>query len=129
MAYGADQNDGYGAPQPDTQQIYGTYATQNPPSLAANSNLPAAEEGKPAFAVAAHVKAPNTLIYLSDGTNYAVTSYWLADGALHYMTSYGAEDSVPIGEVDLQRTVDANSAQGVQFTLLPGPPGGTGKGR
>jgi hypothetical protein len=71
------------------------------------------------------MRAADTLIYLADGTNYAVTSYWLAAGELHYVTSYGGENAVPIAQIDLQRTVDANAEQGVPFTLRPSPPSQT----
>src|SRR5579875_1492745 len=118
VSYGADHN-GY-EPQADTQQIYGAYAWGN----AEASGQSSSNSQNGSAAPSANAPAPDTLIYLSDGTNYAVTSYWLAGGNLHYITSYGAEDSVPIGQIDLQRTVDANAAQGVQFTLRPAPSAG-----
>jgi hypothetical protein len=65
--------------------------------------------------------APSTLLYMKDGTSYAITDYWLEGGQLHYLTSYGAENTVDLGLVDLQRTVDENAARGVNFTLRPGP--------
>ncbi len=114
QGYGADQS--YGAAQANTQRIYGPYASGSPE--AEDSGGPAAD------AAANGPRRPDTLIYLANGTNCAATSYWLAGGNLHYMTSYGAEDSVPIAQIDLQRTVDANAAQGVQFTLRPGPVAG-----
>ncbi|MGH9740324.1 MAG: hypothetical protein ACRD4X_17315 [Candidatus Acidiferrales bacterium] len=127
-AYGEDGANG--APQADTQRIYGAYAY----------GAPAASEGKSvrddieseslgyrsADADALNSRGPDTLIYLADGTNYAVANYWLAGGDLHYVTSYGAEDAMPIGQIDLQRTVDANAARGVQFTLRPTPATGSG---
>jgi hypothetical protein len=70
-----------------------------------------------------------TVLYLKDGTVYAVSDFWVADGKLVYDTSYGAENSLPLDQLDLEQTVKANAARGVPFTLKskPGPataPGG-----
>ena len=128
--YSADQTEG--APQADTQQIYGDEAERSAFGDAAKqSHAFEAGNGNQSAGVSA-ANGPqriDTLIYLVDGTNYAVTNYWLAGGDLHYLTSYGADDSVPIGNIDLQRTVDANAAQGVPFTLHPGPSTGNAAGR
>ncbi len=64
---------------------------------------------------------PLTVLWMKNDTSYAVTSYWLADGKLHYVTSYGGEDAMGMDELDLQRTVDANANQGVGFVLQPRP--------
>jgi hypothetical protein len=122
VSYGAEHN-GY-EPQPDTRQFYGAYASGNSDATD-QSAFRNSQNGS--TAASTNAPAPDTLIYLADGTNYAVTSYWLAGGKLHYLTSYGAEDSVPIGQIDLQRTVDANAAQGVQFTLRPAPAAGSSR--
>ena len=65
--------------------------------------------------------APLTLIFLVDGTNFAVTDYWLAGGRLHYITSYGGENSVAFEKFDLQKTVDENYKLGILFSLRPAP--------
>jgi hypothetical protein len=44
-------------------------------------------------------------------------------GQLHYVTSYGGENSVDADRVDLQRTVDENAKNGIDFTLRPAQPG------
>ena len=62
-----------------------------------------------------------TVLFLTDGSVYAVTDYWVADGKLHYDTSYGGENSIDMSQLDLQRTVNANAARGVEFTLRPAP--------
>ena len=51
-------------------------------------------------------------LYLKDGTSFAVSDYWLADGKLHYVTSYGGDNAVDESQVDLQRTVNENAARG-----------------
>lgn len=61
------------------------------------------------------------VLYLKDGSSYAVTRYWVAGGNLHYMTTYGGENSVALDQVDVQKTVDENAALGHSFTLAPAP--------
>jgi hypothetical protein len=63
-----------------------------------------------------------TVIYFKDGTSHEVLSYWLDAGKLHYITNYGGETTVDMGQLDLQRTVDENTRLGVDFTLRPNPP-------
>jgi hypothetical protein len=64
---------------------------------------------------------PYVVVFLRDGSSYAVSDYWLAGGKLHYVTSYGGENSVDANKLDLQRTVNENAAHGVTFTLRPAP--------
>jgi hypothetical protein len=61
------------------------------------------------------------VLYLNDGSVYAVTNCWVAGGKLHYEASYGGENSIELSALDLQRTVNANAARGVDFTLRPAP--------
>jgi hypothetical protein len=61
------------------------------------------------------------VIFLRDGSSYAVSDYWLAGGKLHYITSYGGENSVDLNQLDLQRTVNDNATRGIEFTLRPTP--------
>ncbi len=61
------------------------------------------------------------VLYLKDGSSYAVTDYWLENGKLHYVASYGGENSVDESALDLQKTVNENAAQGLTFTLRPAP--------
>jgi hypothetical protein len=64
---------------------------------------------------------PTVLIYLKDGTTYAASDYWLADGQLHYVVNYSGESTLNMDDVDLQRTVDENARRGVRFSLKPSP--------
>jgi hypothetical protein len=64
---------------------------------------------------------PYAIIYMKDGSSYAVTDYWLANGKLHYVTSYGGENAIDQSQLDLQRTVDQNAANGTNFILRPEP--------
>jgi len=58
---------------------------------------------------------------MKNGAVYAVTNYWIADGKLHYLTSYGGENAIDLNDLDLQKTVDVNASRGVEFTLKPAP--------
>jgi hypothetical protein len=64
---------------------------------------------------------PLTVLYLKNGAVYAVTNYWIEDNKLHYLTSYGGEDTISMDEIDLQKTVDVNAKRGVEFILKPRP--------
>jgi hypothetical protein len=64
---------------------------------------------------------PTVLLYLKDGTTFAATDYWLADGRLHYRVSYGGESTLDPNDLDWQRTVNENAKRGVQFKLTPQP--------
>lgn len=67
------------------------------------------------------VAGPILVLYLRDGSGYGVTDYWLADGMLRFVTTYGAEKSIQLDQLDVQRTVDENAANGLYFTLSPSP--------
>jgi len=62
------------------------------------------------------------LLYLKDGSVFAVASYTVSGGKLHYVTRYGGENDIDVDLLDLQKTVDANAARGVTFTLTPPTP-------
>ena len=99
------------------------YDNDTPASDSGASDTPAPEEGTdPSSQTAAPAPPPATLIYLKDGTSYEAMSYWLDAGKLHYITNYGGESAVDMGQLDLQRTVDENARIGVDFTLRPAAP-------
>jgi len=60
-----------------------------------------------------------TLLVFKDHSIYAVSDYWLEGGQLHYVTSYGARNAVPIEQVDLEMTARLNWERNVEFTLRP----------
>lgn len=91
---------------------FGTYAVP----------APAPEQGSDQSSQPAAPAPSLTVIYLKDGTNFDVMSYWLDAGKLHYITNYGGESTIDMGQLDLQRTVDENARLGVAFTLRPVPP-------
>ncbi len=85
---------------------------QNPPAENSSPDNSGVDNSAP---------APDTVIFLKDGTSFAVKDYWVADGKLHYITSYGGENAVDLGAFDLQRTTDENAKQGIAITLRPAP--------
>ena len=108
-----NNNSGYSADNGN----YGASADQ-----LAQSDLPYPDQGSGnPNPVTGNVAAttPTVLIYLNDGTTYAASDYWLADGKLHFTVSYSGENSVDMGQVDLQRTVNENAKRGVRFSLKP----------
>jgi hypothetical protein len=62
---------------------------------------------------------PTILLYLTDGTMYPATDYWVSGSTVHYVVAYGGESAVPIAQVDMQRTIDENAKRGVRFHLRP----------
>lgn len=61
-------------------------------------------------------------LVLKDGTIFDVYSYWLQDNRLYYVTTYNIKTSIPLNDLDLQKTVDLNQKLGVAFTLSNKPP-------
>jgi hypothetical protein len=65
-------------------------------------------------------------LYLKDGTVYNVTDYWLVNGELHFKTveEHGTkvvEHQIDFGLLDLQMTIDVNTARGFRFVLRNEP--------
>lgn len=65
-------------------------------------------------------------LYLKDGTVFNVTDYWVVDNQLHFtmIEEIGAksvEHSIPFEELDLQKSIDANTARGFRFLLRNEP--------
>jgi hypothetical protein len=59
---------------------------------------------------------------LKDGTIFDVYSYWAQNDRLFYITTYNIKTSIPLDDLDLQKTVDLNQKLGVTFTLSNKPP-------
>jgi hypothetical protein len=65
-------------------------------------------------------------LYLKDGTILDVTDYWVMDDQLHFKIREEAgakpvEHSIPFEELDLQKSVDANTRRGFRFVLRNQP--------
>ena len=78
---------------------------------ASNGNEPGAEQNQNVV----------TEIVTTDGIVFGVTSYWMEDNQLCYVTTYNIKNCIPMSRVDLQKTVDMNYKRGVKFTLTPKP--------
>jgi len=57
------------------------------------------------------------LLYLTDGSAFEVTDYWVDGETLRYLSEDGGEGEARLSDVDLQRTTDANARVGFRFTL------------
>ena len=95
----------------DRAPEYGPFRWQG--DSVADDSAPAPTLAAPAADAAQHAAT----IYMRDGSSYGVRDYWLAGGSLHYVTSYGGENSIPVEKLDLQKTVDANAAADISFVL------------
>jgi hypothetical protein len=65
-------------------------------------------------------------LLLKDGTVINVTDYWVVDDQLHFkmIEAIGQkpiEQSIPFEELDLQKTIDTNSARGFRVVLRNAP--------
>jgi hypothetical protein len=109
-ALGCDDYNGYFGVAP-----VGNYGVQPQGNDSQQSNLPV-DNSQPSGA-----SQQPAILFLKDGSSYGVTSYWLADGNLHYVTDYGGANTISLDQLDWQRTVDENAARGLAFTLKPTP--------
>ncbi len=80
---------------------------------AAMKNSVADGEGLPASV--AKDERPSTLLVLLEGSMYGLTDYWLEDNRLHYVTTYGAKNSVLIESIDFEKTFQTNKERGIEF--------------
>ena len=62
---------------------------------------------------------PVTLLQLLDGPMYGLTDYWIEGDQLHYVTTYGGQNAVPIERIDFAKTAQLNADQGIEFVLRP----------
>jgi hypothetical protein len=62
---------------------------------------------------------PVTLLQLLDGSMYGLTSYRVVGHELHYTTTYGGQNSVPLDHIDFTQTLKLNAERNVPFVLEP----------
>ena len=67
-------------------------------------------------------RVPRAQILLKGGSGYEVTAYWVSGGQLYFRPVTGGLSHVPLEQLDLTATVQANSRNGVSFTLTDHPP-------
>jgi hypothetical protein len=66
-----------------------------------------------------------TMLVLQEGISFAVTDYWVENGKLGYVTTYGRQNIIELDQVDLDQTVKLNSLRGVPFVLRAKPASST----
>jgi len=80
----------------------------------------------PDYVFAGTVSESHPQLVFKDGVTYAVTDYWRKDDQLHFITSEEGGSKfvphiVPFGDLDVQRTTDANEARGFRFVVRDEP--------
>ena len=60
---------------------------------------------------------PDTILQLRDGSMYGLRDYWLDGGRFCYTTNYGAQNSVPLSQIDFEKTVQLNAERGEKFAI------------
>jgi hypothetical protein len=99
-----------------------SYSYSAPPENDTDSDAgaPPVEQGATTSGSNEEIVAP-VLLYMKDGSVYSVSGYGIEDGRLHYILTNGAENTVNLDQVDIQRTVNENAKSGVRVTLKPRP--------
>jgi hypothetical protein len=80
----------------------------------------------PTYFFIASQSAIRPQLVFKDGTTYSVADFWRVDDQLHFITSEeggtkSVPRTVPFANLDLQRTTDANTAQGFKFRMRDEP--------
>jgi|GEM_PF-2787377 hypothetical protein len=80
----------------------------------------------PTYAFVLTGSASHPQLVFKDGTTYMVTDYWRVDDQLHFITieeggTKSVPHTVPFANLDVQRTTDADAAQGFRFLVRDEP--------
>jgi len=80
----------------------------------------------PAYVFAGTVSESHPQLVFKDGTTYTVADYWRIDDQLHFVTTEeGGTKSVPhivpFGDLDVQRTINADEVGGFRFVVRNEP--------
>ena len=94
---------------------------EGPPEAAENNGPLSAEEPGAAVPLPSSAEKPVALLQLLDGSMYGLTRYWLEGTTLHYVTTYGGENTVPLERVDFPKTLQLNAEVGSHFDLTQNP--------
>ena len=116
---------GYPPPDPNYGAVSGPSATTSaalqynglPTDYIGLANLP--ESNLNAITGARGQLAADVLLYFKDGSVFTIASYTVGSGRLHYVTAYGGEGDIEVVQLDVPKTIQANGARGVAFTLTP----------
>jgi hypothetical protein len=120
--YGDDYGDGWYYPPAEEPESPPENSTEDnqPPNYAPDYYFvppPGEAEASPA-----QPQQPVVKLVLKDGTIFGVYSYWAQNNQLYYITTYNIKTSIPLDDLDLQKTVDLNAKLGTTFTLSSKPP-------
>jgi hypothetical protein len=88
-----------------------------PPEAVDNGLATSAEEPGAAVPLPSNAEKPVALLQLMDGSMYGLTRYWLEGTTLHYITTYGGENSIPLERVDFAKTLQINAERGTRLDL------------
>lgn len=91
--------------------------SDEPPEAVDNETTASAVEPRAAVPLPSNAEKPVALLQLLDGSMYGVTRYWLEGKTLHYITTYGGENSVPLERIDITNTQRLNAERGTRFDL------------
>jgi hypothetical protein len=80
----------------------------------------------PTYVFVGSASATHPQLVFKDGTTYTVTDYWRVNDQLHFITmeeggTKSVPHTVPFGDLDVQRTSDADAAQGFRFVVRDEP--------
>jgi hypothetical protein len=80
----------------------------------------------PTYVFVGSASASHPQLVFKDGTTYTVTDYWRVNDQLHFMTSEeggtkSVPHTVPFGDLDVQRTTEADAALGFRFVVRDEP--------
>ncbi|MGA9885667.1 MAG: hypothetical protein WBQ34_18265 [Candidatus Acidiferrales bacterium] len=64
----------------------------------------------------------NMLVCLTNGLNTEVSDWWVAEGRFYFIPVHGKAESVDLGALDLQKTIEENEKRGRTFILNFTPP-------
>ncbi|MGH9740656.1 MAG: hypothetical protein ACRD4X_19015 [Candidatus Acidiferrales bacterium] len=71
---------------------------------------------------AAPAQKQNMLVCLTNGLNTEVSDWWVAEGRFYFIPMRGKAESVDLGTLDLQKTIEENEKRGRTFILNFTPP-------
>lgn len=97
-----------------------------PPDQWNPANYVLAPASQPPVYVYGEERSDTPQLFLKDGSTVYVTDYWLVDDQLHFTMieqdgARPAEEVIPFDELNLQKTVDANTQRGFRFVLRNEP--------
>ena len=80
----------------------------------------------PTYAFVGSASATHPQLVFKDGTMYTVTDYWRVNDQLHFITveeggTKSVPHTVPFGDLDVQRTTEADAALGFRFVVRDEP--------